>query len=70
MAAAGLAEVVAGDAQPLEVPGLGEHPIEQLAIAGLELGSPPQRCARVLDPVRQGVPNRLQLTQVERSRAG
>ena len=68
MAAARLAEVVARDAQPLEVLRAGQHPLQQLAVAGLELGPLAQCAARVLDPIGQGVANRLQLTQVERSR--
>jgi len=39
VAAARLAEVVARDAQPLEVLGAGEHLLEQLAVADLELGA-------------------------------
>ena len=66
MTAARLAEIVARYAQPLEVLWAGEHPFQQLAVAGLELGSPPQGPARVLDPIGQGVANRLQLAQVER----
>ncbi len=65
MAATRLAEVVARDAQPLEVLGAGEHPLQKFAIAGLELGAPLQAPARVLDPVGEGVANGLQLAQVE-----
>ncbi len=68
MAATRLAEVVARDAQPLEVLRTGEHPLQQLAVAGLELGPLAQCAARVLDPIGQGVANRLQLTQIECSR--
>jgi hypothetical protein len=68
VAATRLAEVVARDAQPLEVLGTGEHPLEQLVVAGLELGPLTQRLACVLDSIGQGVANRLQLTEVECSR--
>jgi hypothetical protein len=68
MTAARLAEIGARDAHPLEVLRADEHPLEQLAVAGLELGPPPQSAARVLDPVRKGVANGLQLAQVQRSR--
>jgi hypothetical protein len=63
--ATGLAKIVARDAQPLEVLGAGEHPLQQLAIAGLELGAVAQGLARVLDPIRKSVANRLQLAKVE-----
>jgi hypothetical protein len=70
VAATGLAEVLARDAHPLKVLGAGEHPLEQLAIAGLELSAVLQGPARVLDPIRECVANRLQLAQVERSGLG
>jgi hypothetical protein len=66
--ATGLAEVVARDAQPLEVLWAGKHPLQQLAVAGLELGAVLQGPAGVLDPIRESVANRLQLTEVERPR--
>jgi transposase len=68
VAAARLAEVGARDAHPLEVLRASQHRLQQLAVAGLELGAPPQRAARVLNPLRKRVANRLQLAQVQRSR--
>ncbi len=68
MAAAGETEVLAADADPLEVLGSGEHPLHELAV-------------RVLDPLplHQGlsglgcaigklVPNRLELAEIEHPR--
>lgn len=65
MAAARQAKVVARDPHPPVVPRRGQHPLQQLAVAGLELAPLPQRAMRVLDPRRQRVANRLQLTEVE-----
>lgn len=66
MAAADLAEVVARDPQPLVALRGREHPLEQLAVAGLELLALAQSGASVLDPARQRVADGLQLTEVER----
>jgi len=68
--AAGQAEVFPGDANPLEVLGGGEHPLDQLLI--LVLDPPPldQSPAGLGDAVGEPVPQGLQLAEVEHSRAG
>ncbi len=66
VAAARLAEVGAGDPHPLEVARRGEHPVEQLAVARLQLGALSQCRARVLDPGGEGVADGLELAEVER----
>jgi hypothetical protein len=63
-----LAEIGAGDPQPLELGRLGEHPLEQLPVGGLERGSLGEGIARRRDPRRQSVANLLQLTQADQSR--
>jgi len=68
--APGLTEVGAGDPQPLELGGIGKHPLEQLPIGGLERGSLSQRVARCGHPHRQRVANLLQLTEADQPRLG
>lgn len=70
MAAARLADVGAGDPHPLVLRRSGQHALEQLAVAGLELGALPQLQLGAADPGRQRVAHRLQLTEVERPRLG
>jgi hypothetical protein len=67
-AAAGFADVGAGDPQPLVLRGGGQHPLEQLAVARLELGALPQPKPGLADPRRQRVAYGLQLAQAERPR--
>lgn len=61
MAAAVLADVGAGDADPLVSGGVGEHAPQQLAVALPKLGLPGERPARLADPLSQRVPHTLQL---------
>ena len=68
MAAAGLADVGAADLQPLVLGRRVEHPLEQLAVAGLELGLFAQLDPRLGDPVGERVPNRLQLAEPQHPR--
>lgn len=65
MAAAGEPEVFAGDPDPLEVPGRGEHPLDQLAVLVLHPRAFGQSLARLGDAVGEAVPNRLQLAEIE-----
>lgn len=68
--AAGSADVVAGDPHPLELRGSGEHALEQLAVALLQVVLLAQGSAGVLDASRERVAHRLQLAEVERPTAG
>jgi hypothetical protein len=65
VAATGLSDVGVGDPQPLVLGGSGQHLLEQLTIAGLELGlvlkSPP--CDS--DPCRERVADRLELAEAQ-----
>ena len=70
MAAAGLADVGAGDLDPLVLGGRVQHPLQQLAVAGLQLSLLLKLTPRVADPPGQRVADRLQLTEVERARGG
>lgn len=67
-AAAGLADVAAGDHHPLEVRRVGEHRLQQFAVALLDPLAALQGPARVRHPRRQPVPHRLELAEVEQSR--
>jgi hypothetical protein len=62
------AQIVARDLHPPVVLRRSEHALQQLAIVGLELVTLPQGTACVLDPHRQRVANRLQLTEVQHAR--
>lgn len=68
--AAGLADIGARDLQPLVLRGLGQHPLEQLTVAGLQFGLRLKLAPCVADPAGQRVANRLQLAQVEGARLG
>ena len=68
MAAAGLADIGAGDPHPLEVRRVGQHPLEQLAVASLELGPLVERQARLADPLGKFVAHPLQLAEAEHPR--
>jgi hypothetical protein len=63
-----LAEVGAGDPQPLELGGLGEHPPEQLPVGGLELGALGESAACRGNPRRQGIADLLQLAEADHAR--
>ena len=68
MAAAGLAEVCPGDAQPLVLARGGEHPLEHVAVGGLELGALGEGAACVGDPACEDVTDLLQLTEADQTR--
>ncbi|HKI67631.1 MAG TPA: hypothetical protein VJ989_10245 [Solirubrobacterales bacterium] len=68
MAAAGLADVGAADLQPLVLGRRVEHPLEQLAVAGLELRPFAQLDPGAGDPIGERVPNRLQLAEPQHPR--
>ena len=68
--AARLADVGARDPQPSVLGGRRQHSLQQLAIAGLQLGALVQPALRRANPLRQRVANRLELTEVEHSRRG
>ena len=70
MTAPRFAEVGAGDPQPLELGGVGEHLLEQLPVGGLDPGSFSQGIARRGNPRRQGIANLLQLTEADQPRLG
>jgi hypothetical protein len=67
-AAAGLADVGAGDPQPLVLGRSGQHPLEQLTVARLECGALSQLKPGLAYPGRQGVADSLQLAQAKRPR--
>jgi len=63
VAAARLADVVAGDAQPLVIGGRGQHAPQQLAVLRLQRRLPLQSLASVGDTCRQRVAHPLQLLE-------
>jgi hypothetical protein len=65
VATARLAEVVATDLDPLEVGRRSQHPPQQLAVGGLGRGAFAQSPLRLSDPLGKGVPQALQLPEVE-----
>jgi hypothetical protein len=67
VAAARLADVGPRDPQPLEVPRPLQHPLQQLAVAGLELLPLAQGGASRADARGEGVANQLQATELERA---
>jgi hypothetical protein len=67
-AAAGLADVGAGDRDPLVGGRVGEHPAQQLAVGGLDLGPLGERDPGAGDPRRQPVAHPLQLSEIEQPR--
>jgi hypothetical protein len=68
VAAAGLTDIGAADAEPA-VPVRGsEHLGEQLAIGGLDRGAGGERRAGVGDPAGERVPHLLELTEPEHPR--
>jgi hypothetical protein len=64
--AAGLPDRVARYPQPLVIGRRGQHAVEQLAVAAVEVLALAQGRARVLDAGREGVAQRLELAQVQR----
>lgn len=68
MPAAGQAEVVARDLQPLVLGRSGKHPLQQLVVALLQLVALAQPGLRLADPLRQRVADRLQVPQAEHAR--
>lgn len=68
MAAAGLADIGARDLQPLVLGRGGQHPLQQLAVAGLELGLRPQLAPCSADPSCQRIADRLQVAEIQRPR--
>lgn len=68
MPAARQAEVVTRDLHPLVVPRGLEHALQQLVVAALELVTPAQGAAGILNPRRKSVADRLQLAEVEQAR--
>jgi len=69
VAAAGKTEVLTRDPHPLEVPGCGDHLLDQLLVLRLEPGALGKGRVRLTDPLGQPVANRLQLTEVENARS-
>lgn len=67
VAATSLAEIVTRDPQPLVVARRGEHALEQLPVAALELGPLAKGQAGVLDAIRELVADRLELAQAKRA---
>lgn len=68
MTASRLAEVGAGDPQPLELGGLGQHPLEQLLVGGLAPRTLSEIASRRRDPRREGVPDPLELPEADQTR--
>ncbi len=60
-----LADLGAGDLDPLELGGTGQHRAQQLALAGLLAGPLAQRGAGGGDPLGERVADALELTEVE-----
>ena len=65
MTATRLTDVGAGDPQPLVLGGSGKHPLQQLTVAGLELGPILQLTARDADPGRERVANLLEVAETK-----
>jgi hypothetical protein len=70
MAAPGLADVGAGDPDPLELLRGLEHFPQQLAVGGLLLLALDQGAAGLADALGEAVANRLQLAEIEHPRSG
>jgi hypothetical protein len=60
-----LTDVGARDSQPLVLGGSGQHPLEQLTVAGLELGPILQLAPRDADPSRKRVSDRLEVAETK-----
>jgi len=63
--AAGPADVGAGYSQPLELLGSRQHPLQQLAVADLDLPPLAQGPPRRRDSRHQSVADRLQIAEAE-----
>jgi hypothetical protein len=68
--AARLADVGARDPQPLVLRGRGQHPPQQLTVAGLEFALFLERDAGGRDPLGKGIAHLLQLLEPGHSRLG
>lgn len=68
VAAAGLADVGAADAQPGVLGGGGEERGQKLTVGGLDRGAIGERLPGVADAGREGVAELLELTEVEHPR--
>lgn len=68
VAATWRADVVARDLHPLVLGGGRQHPLQQLAVAGLQLGALVELPASSADPGGQRVADGLELAQVQRPR--
>lgn len=64
-AAARFAHVSTGDPQPLVLGRRGQHPLQQLTVARLELGPILKPAAGDADPSRERVANRLEVAEAE-----
>lgn len=62
------AEVLPGDPHPLEVLGSGEHPLDQLAVLGLDPGPLGEALASFGNAVGELIAHGLQLAEVEHAR--
>lgn len=69
-AAAGFADVGAGDPHPFEFLGRLQQRPQQIAVVGLDRGAPRQGAASLADSGGQSVADRLQLAEVEQPRSG
>ena len=65
---AGLADVGAGDPQPLVLRGRGQHVLQQLAVAGLELILLAQGLAGMSDPAGERIADSLELGEIGNAR--
>jgi len=70
VAAAGLTDVGAGDPEPFVLLRGRQHPLEQLAVGGLEPGALLERPPAVGDLGGESVADRLELAETERPRLG
>lgn len=68
VAAAGLADVGVGDPQPLVLGRRGQHPLQQLAVARLELGLLLQLPPRFTYPRHQRIADGLEIAEPEGAR--
>ncbi|HEY8809822.1 MAG TPA: hypothetical protein VIM28_07345 [Solirubrobacterales bacterium] len=68
VAATRLTDIGAGDPQPLVFRRSAQHPLQQLAVAGLEFGPILQLAPRDTDPGRQRVADGLEIAETQRPR--
>jgi hypothetical protein len=69
VAAAGLADVLVGDSNPVVLLGLCDHPLEEFVVATLDLAIVVQQGAHVCDPAQEPIADLLQLADPEDPRA-